>query len=129
MKKFLAPLGVFFAGMVLLLISTIFNPAIGNAVAATQAQIGDKSATFWGLDWALNSERLIIFIIGIALVLLDANGRFKARLEGSLGGNVLLRQAQFRAADDPAQTRDWLVRGLQTQRELPAVNGLAIDAW
>lgn len=40
----------------------------------------------------------------IALVLLDANGRFKARLEGPQGGNVLLRQAQHRAAADPAFT-------------------------
>lgn len=39
---------------------------------------------------------------GIALVLLDANGRFKARLEGATGGNVLLRQAQHRAAADGA---------------------------
>jgi CRISPR-associated protein Cas1 len=37
---------------------------------------------------------------GITLVLLDANGRYKARLEGSVSGNVLLRQAQCRAADD-----------------------------
>lgn len=37
---------------------------------------------------------------GIALVLLDANGRFKARLEGATGGNVLLRQAQHRVAAD-----------------------------
>ncbi len=33
------------------------------------------------------------------------------------------------AVIDPAQTRDWLVRGLQTQCELPSANGLAIDAW
>ena len=33
------------------------------------------------------------------------------------------------AVIDPAQTRDWLVRGLQTQRELPPAQGLAIDAW
>jgi CRISPR-associated protein Cas1 len=39
---------------------------------------------------------------GIALVLLDANGRFKGRLEGAVSGNVLLRQAQGRRADDPA---------------------------
>ncbi|MBL8397306.1 MAG: type I-C CRISPR-associated endonuclease Cas1 [Candidatus Accumulibacter sp.] len=39
---------------------------------------------------------------GIALVLLDGNGRFKARLEGAVAGNVLLRQAQYRLADDPA---------------------------
>lgn len=37
---------------------------------------------------------------GVALVLLDANGRFKARLEGAVSGNVLLRQAQYRAVDD-----------------------------
>jgi len=41
---------------------------------------------------------------GIALVLLDANGRFKARLEGAVTGNVLLRQAQHRAADNQAFT-------------------------
>ena len=41
---------------------------------------------------------------GIALVLLDSNGRFKARLEGAVTGNVLLRQAQHRAADNPAFT-------------------------
>lgn len=39
---------------------------------------------------------------GVALVLLDANGRFKARLEGAVSGNVLLRQAQHRQADNPA---------------------------
>ncbi len=37
---------------------------------------------------------------GIALVLLDANGRFKARLEGAVSGNVLLRQAQHRTSSD-----------------------------
>lgn len=37
---------------------------------------------------------------GVALVLLDANGRFKARLEGAVSGNVLLRQAQHRLAQD-----------------------------
>jgi CRISPR-associated protein Cas1 len=37
---------------------------------------------------------------GIALVLLDQNGRFKARLEGPISGNILLRQAQHRKAAD-----------------------------
>ena len=37
---------------------------------------------------------------GVALVLLDANGRCKARLEGAVSGNVLLRQAQYRLAGD-----------------------------
>ncbi len=40
---------------------------------------------------------------GKSLVLLDANGRFKARLEGPVSGNVLLRQAQHRRlSDNPA---------------------------
>ena len=38
----------------------------------------------------------------IALVLLDDNGRFKARLEGATAGNVLLRRAQHLRAMDPA---------------------------
>lgn len=39
---------------------------------------------------------------GIALVLLDDNGRFKARLEGAVSGNVLLRQAQHERVRDAA---------------------------
>lgn len=35
---------------------------------------------------------------GISLILLDRYGRFKARLEGPINGNILLRQAQHRAA-------------------------------
>lgn len=37
---------------------------------------------------------------GKALVLLDDHGRFKARLEGPVSGNILLRQAQHRAANN-----------------------------
>lgn len=43
---------------------------------------------------------------GKTLVLLDRNGRFKARLEGAVSGNVLLRQAQFRRLDDSAFVLD-----------------------
>jgi CRISP-associated protein Cas1 len=39
---------------------------------------------------------------GKSLVLLDMHGRFKARLEGGISGNILLRKAQYKAADDPA---------------------------
>jgi len=41
---------------------------------------------------------------GIAMTLLDRNGRFQARVEGPISGNVLLRQAQHDAARDPART-------------------------
>lgn len=40
----------------------------------------------------------------IALVLLDQNGRFKARLEGPTAGNVLLRRAQHNASQDTSLT-------------------------
>jgi CRISPR-associated protein Cas1 len=39
---------------------------------------------------------------GVALSFCDPNGRFLARVEGARSGNVLLRRAQHRAADDPA---------------------------
>jgi CRISPR-associated protein Cas1 len=37
---------------------------------------------------------------GKSLVLLEASGRFKARLEGPVSGNILLRQAQHQNAQD-----------------------------
>lgn len=37
---------------------------------------------------------------GKSLVLLETSGRFKARLEGAVSGNILLRQAQHRSALD-----------------------------
>jgi len=38
---------------------------------------------------------------GISIALLDRNGRFQARVEGPMTGNVLLRRAQYRASDSP----------------------------
>jgi CRISPR-associated protein Cas1 len=43
---------------------------------------------------------------GRSVVRLNRNGRFQARLEGPVNGNIHLRQAQYRAADDPAKTLD-----------------------
>lgn len=36
---------------------------------------------------------------GRSVVWLNEHGRFQARVEGPVNGNILLRQAQFRAAD------------------------------
>lgn len=59
---------------------------------------------------------------GIALVLLDANGRFKARLEGAVSGNVLLRRAQHAALGDPQVTlgiaRSVVAGKLRNQRQV-----------
>ncbi len=43
---------------------------------------------------------------GRFLVLLDRNGRFKARVEGPVSGNVLLRSAQHEAMRDETKTLD-----------------------
>ena len=40
---------------------------------------------------------------GVAVSLLTPNGRFIARVEGPRSGNVLLRRAQYRLADNPFQ--------------------------
>ncbi|MEO8927623.1 MAG: type I-C CRISPR-associated endonuclease Cas1c [Caulobacteraceae bacterium] len=48
---------------------------------------------------------------GVALSFLTPNGRFLARVEGQRSGNVLLRRAQYRIADDaPRQVS--IVRGI-----------------
>lgn len=41
---------------------------------------------------------------GVGVSFLSSTGRFYARVEGPRAGNVLLRRAQYRAADDPGQT-------------------------
>ena len=45
---------------------------------------------------------------GITIALLERNGRFAARIEGPVTGNVLLRRAQYRASDAPED----IIRGL-----------------
>lgn len=41
---------------------------------------------------------------GRSIVWLNENGRFQARVEGAVSGNILLRQAQFRTAEDKAHS-------------------------
>lgn len=41
---------------------------------------------------------------GITICFLTENGRFLARVEGPVSGNVLLRKEQYRRSDDPAGT-------------------------
>jgi CRISPR-associated protein Cas1 len=48
---------------------------------------------------------------GIALVFLDRMGRFQARLEGPVSGNVLLRRAQYRTSDDAVEIVRSIVLG------------------
>lgn len=58
---------------------------------------------------------------GITLVLLDRAGRFQARMEGPVGGNVLLRRAQYRASEAPeAIVRGFLAGKVANQRAVLA---------
>jgi len=62
---------------------------------------------------------------GITIALLDWSGRFQARIDGPVAGNVLLRRAQYRISDQPdeivrsivigkiANQRSVLLRGLR----------------
>lgn len=59
---------------------------------------------------------------GRFVVLLDRNGRFKARVEGPVSGNVLLRCAQHEAMRDPARTlsiaRNMVAGKIQNSRQI-----------
>jgi CRISPR-associated protein Cas1 len=54
---------------------------------------------------------------GITLTLLERNGRFSARIEGPVSGNVLLRRAQYRISETPEDiVRSFLVGKVANQR-------------
>ena len=56
---------------------------------------------------------------GITIVLLDRAGRFQARVEGPVSGNVLLRRAQYRAAEAPTEIlRGFLIGKVANQRSV-----------
>ena len=67
--------------------------AVFGAVAITPALIGAAAAA------------------GIAITLFERNGRFQARVEGPVAGNVLLRRAQYGASDDPTEIVRSIVLG------------------
>lgn len=55
--------------------------------------------------------------LGVTLVLLDRAGRFQARIEGPVSGNVLLRRAQYRASDQPDEiVRSFVSAKIANQR-------------
>lgn len=77
---------------------------------------------------------------GVAVSFLSEHGRFLARVQGPVSGNVLLRRAQYRCADDPAASarlarafviakaanaRTVLLRAMRDHAEKPGVETLA----
>lgn len=67
--------------------------AVFGAVALTPALIGAAAAA------------------GIAVTLFERSGRFQARVEGPVAGNVLLRRAQYKASDSPVEIVRSIVLG------------------
>jgi CRISPR-associated protein Cas1 len=77
---------------------------------------------------------------GITIALLDRVGRFQARIEGPVSGNVLLRRAQYRCSDKPesfvrgfligkiANQRTVLQRALRDRADMDSTSRTAIDA-
>jgi CRISPR-associated protein Cas1 len=61
---------------------------------------------------------------GISLVLLDRVGRFQARIEGPVSGNVLLRRAQYRASEAPAEIVRSIVMGKLANQRAVLMRGL-----
>lgn len=56
---------------------------------------------------------------GTTLTFLDRNGRFQARLEGPVSGNILLRRAQYRACDAPVEiVRSVIIGKIANQRSV-----------
>lgn len=56
---------------------------------------------------------------GITIVLLDRVGRFQARIEGPVAGNVLLRRAQYRQSDQPEEiVRGFVIGKVSNQRSV-----------
>lgn len=54
---------------------------------------------------------------GISIAILERNGRFSARIEGPVAGNVLLRRAQYRASEAPEDViRAMLLGKIANQR-------------
>ena len=61
---------------------------------------------------------------GISLVLLDRIGRFQARVEGPVNGNVLLRRAQYAIAESPVGIVRSLVVGKVANQRAVLMRGL-----
>jgi CRISPR-associated protein Cas1 len=61
---------------------------------------------------------------GVVIVLLDRIGRFQARIEGPVSGNVLLRRAQYRMADTPDEIVRSIVSGKIANQRAVLMRGL-----
>lgn len=61
---------------------------------------------------------------GVTIVMLDRNGRFQARVEGPVKGNVLLRRAQYKASDTPEDIVKSIILGKITNQRAVLMRAL-----
>ena len=69
MSKYLAPLGVFIGGNLLLLIVWLFLPNIGESGTELAEHVGQYGGLFWGMSWAAGAVKLFVVVLGEGLVL------------------------------------------------------------
>jgi len=95
----------------------IDNPDTGETVKKTVPLHMVASLVVFG--GAYISPSLIGFMAerGICCVLLNPTGKFQARIEGPVSGNVLLRRAQYKISDRPEEIiRSFLLGKIANQR-------------
>lgn len=62
MKKYLAPLGIFVGGQLLLLVVFLLMPAIGQTTDQLATDTAALAPTFWGWAWVVSSARLWVWL-------------------------------------------------------------------
>lgn len=86
----------------------------GDCVLVTREDGGKTRVPLHNVDGIVGFGRVAAspFLLGacaeagVTLIWLNEHGRFLARVEGPVSGNVRLRRAQYAAADDPAASAD-----------------------
>jgi hypothetical protein len=76
MLKYLAPLGIFVGGNLLLLVGMLLFPAINTANTQLIADTAPIAATFWGWTWVTSGTRLWVFLFCEGAILWTAGKAF-----------------------------------------------------
>ncbi len=76
MKAFLMPLKVFVIGHLIVLVLTLFLPAIGSVGDQLAAESANMASTFWGWSWVSGSVKFWVIAIVEGLVLFSTGVAF-----------------------------------------------------
>ena len=69
MIKYLAPLGIFIGGNVMLLFIGLFLPAINTVSETLATDTAAIADTFWGWSWVVSGTRFWVFLAVEAAIL------------------------------------------------------------